>query len=726
MLIARRFQALLWGLICVGVMTACSDQGDSMTSGPGDRSAAEVRRQGNRLQHEASLYLRQHAANPVDWFPWGDEALALARAEDRPIFLSSGYSSCHWCHVMEHEVFEHDDVGDYLNRHFVCIKVDREELPEVDATYMEAVQLMTGSGGWPMTVFLTPDLEPFFGATYVPKERFMTLLQQIVALWRDRREEVTGQAATVAERLRAEPRTEAGGAVEAELLAAAVQGASERFDQEFGGFQGPMKFPVPVRWSFLLHYHRKTGDPEARRMVEETLTAMAQGGLYDHVGGGFHRYTVDAHWTVPHFEKMLYDNAQLASLYLEAGVALDRPDFTAVGVDVLEFLDREMVGPEGAVYASFDADSDGEEGTYYAWSPAQITAAVGEVDGPVLADLLGVTAEGNFEAGLSVATRRTAAAEVARRHGRSEEEVRDLWAAYRGELRAARAERVPPTLDHKVITSWNGLALSAFVAGAMVTGRDDFRARAESIVDYLERVHWSEVGELARASYDGRTVGKAALADHAFLARGLQHHFSLTGSVRPLAWSQQLLEGVRADFARTQGAWYTTSAQDTAPLGRRLELFDSVIPSGCSVMLEVMLTHGSLTGDAAMAEAVSGELANQAGLLKRAGLEMAGWFDVALRLAGPLHEVVIVGDRDDADFNDLWRVATAKLSPGVVVMPVASSGASRDILALAPTLAEKTILDGAATVYVCRLGSCGAPTGNHLKLKDLIENGWFR
>jgi len=357
------------------------------------RSPSDIRKHGNRLRDEPSLYLRQHAHNPLDWYPWGDEALARARAEDKPVFLSIGYSSCHWCHVMEHEVFEQDDVAAFMNEHFVSIKVDREERPDLDAVYMDAVQALTGRGGWPMSVFLTPDLKPFYGGTYVPKPQFLQLIGRIVEVFADDRRALEDQAAqlTAAVAGRAEPSAGTGD-LDRSLVAAAVETAKQHHDPTYQGFRQQQKFPTPVKWRWLLHEYRRHGDPELGEMITGALDAMQDGGLQDHVGGGFHRYTVDAAWTVPHFEKMLYDNGQLAGLFLEAGVALERPDWTATGLDVLEFLMREMRDERGAFYASFDADSGGEEGTYYVWDRDEIVEVVGREDGHALADLLGVTA----------------------------------------------------------------------------------------------------------------------------------------------------------------------------------------------------------------------------------------------------------------------------------------------------------------------------------------------
>jgi len=695
-----------------------------MTTGP--RTAAEVRRQGNRLRDEASLYLRQHAANPVDWYPWGEEALGRARAEDRPIFLSSGYSSCHWCHVMEHEVFERDDVAEILNRHFVSIKVDREESPAVDATYMDAVQLLTGRGGWPMSVFLTPDLKPFYGGTYFPHDQFLGLIGRIGELWTTRRADLERQAGEVAQRLIAglDPAVVAGEQAPGdELLAGAVAQARERWDERHGGLAGAMKFPVPPRWRALLHWYWRTGDPTTREMLVGTLEAMARGGLRDHLGGGFHRYTVDAHWTVPHFEKMLYDNAQLATLYLEAGAALGRDDFTAVGVDTLEFLDREMSEPDGACYASFDADSGGEEGTYYVWTPAQLAEAVGAVDGGLLADLLGVDEAGNFEHGASVLTRRRDPAAIAARHGADPQAVAGLFALHRETLRAVRARRTPPGLDRKIITAWNGLALSAFARGAMRTGRSDFAARARAIARYLGRVHAGAGGRLWRASNAGRPVGEAVLEDHAQLAQGLLDLFQLDGDPAHLRWADELLATIDARFVNPEGGWFCTASDAAAPLGRKPDLFDNVTCSGASCTLDAMASLAAITGREDLRERALAQVRAHAGLLQRAGLDLAGWLSASLRLAGPLHTVVVAGDANDPATGELLAAA-ADLAPGTLRVPVPATGASEALAALAPAVAAKAAAGGRPAAYVCRFGACEAPVHDPASILNLTRKGW--
>ncbi len=711
-----------------------------MTHAP--RTPAEVRRTGNRLREEASLYLQQHAGNPVDWYPWGEEALARARAEDRPIFLSSGYASCHWCHVMEHEVFEHDDVAEVLNRHFVCIKVDREELPAVDALYMEAVQLLTGHGGWPMSVFLTPQQQPFFGGTYIPHDRFLGLLARIHELWTTRRADLERQAGQVAERLVAdldpellledagaeEPGAAADAAgVDADaLMAAAAQQAAGRFDAEHGGLAGTTKFPVPPRWRALLWWYRRGGDPTTREMLDVTLEAMARGGLRDHVGGGFHRYTVDPRWTVPHFEKMLYDNAQLATLFLEAGAALERPDFTAVGLDTLRFLDREMADPDGACHASYDADSGGEEGTYYVWTPAQLAAAVGPDDGPVLADLLGVDAAGNFEHGTSVVTRRADPAAVAARHGRPAAEVAGLFDRHRAALQAVRAQRTPPGRDAKVVTAWNGLALSAFARGWVATGEAWLLQRAEAIAAFLWRVHRMEDGRLWRASNQARPTGPGVLEDHAHLAVGLLDLFQATGDPDHLAWAQELLGRVDAHFRRPDGGWFTTADDTPGPLGRRPDLFDNVTPGGASAALEAMVTFAAVTGQEPARGQARDQLRAHAGLLTRAGLDMAGWLAAALRLAGPLHEVVVAGSPGQKRREELLAAARAGLPCGAVTVPLPAAGATARLQELAPALRGKAAAAGAPAAWICRQGACGAPTDSAEEVAAAVRVGWFR
>ena len=689
------------------------------------RTPAEVRRDGNALRHETSLYLRQHAHNPVEWLPWGEAALARARDEDKPIFLSIGYASCHWCHVMEREVFEHDDVAELLNRHFVSVKVDREERPDLDAVYMDAVQALTGGGGWPLSAFLTADGRPFFGGTYFPRDRFLALCEQVRRLHAERRDDLLAQAAALAAHVAAWPSWAQGeaGPLAAEAVDEAAARAAASFDRRWGGTDSAMKFPMPTRWRFLLHHHRKTGDAKTARPVELTLAAMASGGIYDHVGGGFHRYTVEATWLIPHFEKMLYDNALLASLYLEAGAALGRPEFTAVGRDTLDFLIDEMSGEEGGFYASYDADSDGEEGAYYVWDPDDLALAVGDEDAEALARLLGVTEEGNFE-GRSVVTRRADLAAVAADLDWDPAELAHLFNRLRPALREYRDRRARPALDTKIVTAWNGLALSALVHGYQTTGEERYRVAAERAADWLEQAHRAPDGGLLRATNDGAPAGAAILDDYAAVACGLLDLYQATGETARLRRALELIHLARARFADPRGGFLLTAADTEAPLGRKGEHFDGATPCGQSLLLHALLHAAALTGREELRADVERAVARHAPLLRPAGLEMAWWLDAALLLRGPTYEVVIAGDEDDRATAALAAAALRTMPPQATVARVPAAGADAELARLAPTVAGKAGAGGRARAFVCEWGSCRAPASEPEVVVEQIGVGW--
>ena len=713
------------GLVTL-ILTGCpmNDSNSTGSAATGPRTPQEIMRDGNHLVDEPSVYLQQHAHNPLDWYPWGKEALAKARAEDKPIFLSIGYSSCHWCHVMEHEVFEHVDVAEFMNEHFVCIKVDREERPDLDSVYMEAVQMITGRGGWPMSVFLTPDLEPFHGGTYFPKDQFMQLVRQIVTVYSEKRDDLDNQAGQIAERIAGATaaKATAGQPLDDDGLAAAVAKGKETYDPVNAGFNQSQKVPTPVNWRFLLHEYRRRGDEDLAGMITAT---MQGGGIYDQVGGGFHRYTVDVRWTVPHFEKMLYDNGQLAGLFLEAGVVFDRPDFTATGLDVLDFLLREMQGDEGGFFGSYDADSGGEEGTYYVWSRDDITAAVGESDGPALADVLGVTKKGNFEqSGSSVLTWRADLNEIAARRNRSVEELEALFPRHRDTLRRVRSERTPPGLDRKIVTSWNGLTIASLAQGYAVTGESKYLDGARKTADFLLTLHRKKDGSLWRSSSSGRTRGEGILDDYAFFADGLLEIYQVSGDVKYLRAAKELIDFARAEFRREEGGFYMANSRVESPLGRRVDYFDSVIPSGMAVMFTAMIKLSALTGEPGYLTEVQDDLARWSGLLERAGLEMAWWFDAAARLIGPYHDVVIAGDPADPATGVLTRTVLERLPASAVMSLIPADGADKDLLAIAPALEGKTALNGAPTAYVCEFGVCQAPTSDPALMGKQILQGW--
>ncbi len=677
----------------------------------------------NRLASETSLYLRQHGANPVDWYPWGEEAHEKARQEKKPIFLSVGYASCHWCHVMERECFEDQEVATYLNEHFVSIKVDREERPDVDKVYMTAVQALTGGGGWPMSVFLTPDLRPFYGGTYYPKAAFLELLRKIKTAFELNGEVVDQQADSLKEIIARNPLPGEGDVVGESEIRALVDQSRKLFDTRYGGFRAAMKFPTPVRWQFLLHAYRKWGGEELAEGLRRSLDGMAGGGLFDQLGGGFHRYTVDASWTVPHFEKMLYDNAQLTSLFLEAAAVFGEPRYERVARWTMDFLIDEMMDPEGGFYASFDADSEGVEGLYYVWTPEQISEVAGEEDGEALCRLLDVTSEGNFE-GANVLTRRRPLREIAQEVGRSEEELESLIDRYRQPLLEARARRTPPTLDRKIILAWNGLTIQALAKGYRFTGEDRYLEAAERAADTLHRVHMHPAG-FYRTSESGSPGAVALLEDVAFFAAGCLELYEATGEAKHLRRAGVLIDTLLAQYAHDQAGFYQTASDSEAHLGRQIEVFDNVEPSGVSIALQCLWRYAAITGDEGMRDRVLQDLAAYRTWLDRAGLDMAAWWDLALLAGGPFREVVIT-ERETDEGRELLETINKLLPPYAVCSAFHGARPPEALLDLAPPLKDKQSVEGSATVFVCEHGACQEPTREPQRLLEQLRYGWCR
>ena len=642
----------------------------------------------NRLAAETSPYLLQHAENPVDWWPWGPDAFAEAARSDRPVLLSIGYAACHWCHVMAHESFEDEVTAAYMNEHFVNVKVDREERPDVDAVYMEAVQAMTGHGGWPMTSFLTAKGEPFFCGTYWPDTRrggmpsFGEVLASVAGAWDSRREEVEAAGADVVARL-ARPVSGATAAVTAELLDQAAASLRAAYDPVHGGFGGAPKFPPSMVLEALLRAHARTG--AGLDLVEGTCAAMACGGMYDQLAGGFARYSVDATWTVPHFEKMLYDNALLLRVYLHWWRATGSATAHRVAVETGEFLLRDLRTPEGGFASALDADTDGVEGLTYAWTPAQLHEVLGESDGAWAVAQLDVT--GTFEHGSSVLQRRTEPDDLPR------------YERVRAALLQARDDRPQPGRDDKVVTAWNGLAVAALAEGGVLLDRPLWTAAAERCADLLRDLHL--VGDrLLRTSRDG-TAGSAGgvLEDYADLAEGLLALYQVTGDASRLADAGGLLEVVLQHFGDGRGGFYDT-ADDAEQLVRRpQDPTDGATPGGTSAAAQALLTYAAITGSArhrTAAEAVLGTLAPLLGRHAR----FAGWGLAAAEalLAGPAEVVVL-------DRPDLLRVARLGTSPGAVVVTGGPLAQGR------PT--------GAA--YVCRGYVCELPTTDAELLREQLQ-----
>ena len=665
----------------------------------------------NRLATEQSPYLRQHAHNPVDWYPWGDEAFAKARAEHKPILLSVGYSTCHWCHVMEEESFEDEEIAGYMNAHYVAIKVDREERPDVDAVYMNAVQLMThGGGGWPMTVWLTPDRRPFYGGTYFPPRAgargmqvgFLELLQRLADEYAKDPSQVEIAASDVAGRLEmlaAAPGD--AGAPDARTLAAAYDEIAPTFDAEHGGFGSRPKFPRPAQLQLLLRHYRRTGDATALAMVVRTLDAMAIGGIHDHVGGGFHRYATDEAWRVPHFEKMLYDNALIAVAYLESWQATGREDYADVARTTLAYLERDMQAPGGGFFAASDADSDGEEGKYFLWTAPEVAAVVG----PERARL--VTAYFDVHDRPTTLATPTPLGEVAgaqRTH--IEEAYRELGEARRL-LLGARSRRVAPHVDRKVVVGWNGLAVSAFARAGAALGdphsTDVARRTAQTLLDTRRG------GRLPRYLINGDARGDGYLDDHAFLVAGLLDLFEATSDPHWLIEAIALQQVLDDRFADPDGGYFLTAAGDEALLTREKPDYDGAEPTGNSVALSNLLRLHELTTDdhyreraAALLKSFAMVLAHQPSDLP----QMLVGLDFAL---GPVKEIVLVAPGDGAAVQAFADRLTASFIPNHVLVVVAGGAPPAALARAVPFVAEKPPLGGKPTAYVCERHVCKLP-----------------
>jgi uncharacterized protein YyaL (SSP411 family) len=677
-----------------------------------------------RLANETSPYLLQHRDNPVDWYPWGEEALARARAEDRPILLSIGYSSCHWCHVMARESFEDEATARRMNEHFVNIKVDREERPDIDSIYMTAVQQMTGQGGWPLTVFLTPGGVPFFGGTYFPPEprhgmpSFRQLLSAIAEAYRTRRSEIDRSAAELhalleqSAALRA-PATEALGP---EVLDAAYRAIAANFDAVHGGFGRTPKFPQPMALDFLLRTWKRTGDAEALAMVDLTLRQMAAGGIYDHLGGGFHRYSVDARWLVPHFEKMLYDNALLARVYLHAYQATGESEHLRIAEETIDYVLREMRSPEGGFYSAQDADSEGEEGRFYVWTPNEVDRRLGPEEGPLFRAYYDITPAGNWSGDphrprpepTSILHVERPLDEVAAGAGVTPERLEGALQRGRAVLYGARAERVHPHLDDKVLTSWNAMMLHTLAEAARITGRDDYRDAAIANADFLLR-ELRQAGELLRSWKDGTARVPAFLEDYALLVDALLALYPVTFDARWVAEAIALADALIERFwADAEGVFYDTAAGGEALLVRPRDFYDNPTPSGNSAAVLALLHLTALTGERRYEEVALRALDGMGRLL----VELPAGFAHLLaaldfHLAVP-QEVAIVGRVGAADTRALTRALARCYLPNTVLASAEPDGVAAAAERV-PLLAGREAADGRATAYVCERYACRLP-----------------
>ena len=663
----------------------------------------------NRLARETSPYLLQHAENPVDWYPWGPEALERAEREDKPIFLSIGYAACHWCHVMERESFENETVAALLNRDFVAIKVDREERPDLDEVYMAATTALSGSGGWPMSVFLAPDRRPFFAGTYFPpvdrygRPGFSTLLGRIAELWRTERAGLLEQAKELVAHVQAGFESAEPAAVSSLLIISAVRDLARAFDPKWGGFGKAPKFPPCAALSLLLRHHRRTGDADALAMATTTLDRMKDGGLYDHVGGGFARYSTDERWLVPHFEKMLYDNAELSHVYLEAFQVSGDDEYRRVASETLDYVIREMQGEDGGYFSATDADSEGEEGKFFVWSHDELRALLEPEAADHFSFFYDVSPEGNWE-GKNVLHRRRNLAEGAVMLGVTAEALDASLAASRAILYAARNERVPPLLDDKVITAWNGLMIAAMAKGKRVLGDERYLASAERAARFALTALRRPDGGLFRTARGGRAHIAAYLEDYAYLADALVSLYEAGGSAGFLREAATLGERLLADFGDGDGAFFGTAKDHEALVARPREGHDGAIPNANAVAARALARLGRHLERADFLDRARAAIDAYGALIQRAPRAFATSLAVVDFLEAKPAELAIVGRPGAPDRLAIERALAKHYLPNHLVGHFDPSAPSE-----LPLLAGKTLVDERAALYVCEDFACQAP-----------------
>jgi uncharacterized protein len=675
----------------------------------------------NRLLRESSPYLLQHSHNPVDWYPWGHEALRIARERDQPILLSVGYSSCHWCHVMERESFEDEETARLMNDHFVSIKVDREERPDVDAIYMNFVQMTTGHGGWPLTVFLTPDLVPFYGGTYFPphdlpgRPGFRSVLRNVAAFYRERREEVLRNRDRLKEALESSPYlTEGDDDLGEETLKAARDALMRNADLRNGGFGGAPKFPSSVSLGFLMRWFNRKGDPPAREFVERSLDAMARGGIYDQLGGGFHRYAVDARWMVPHFEKMLYDNALLARAYLEGYQMTGREEYRSVVQETLGYVLRDLGHPSGGFFAAEDADSEGEEGKFYVWTAEEISTALDRETTELFGDFFGVTTPGNWE-GRNILHRRRDVETMARERNISQEDLLRVLDGARSRLLEVRGRRTRPGLDDKVLASWNGLMLSAFAEASFVFARDDYLRIARRSAEFLVAEMIRE-GRLRRSWKDGEARLQGYLEDYAHVVEGFLALFRVSGERVWLDRAVELTEVLIQYFwDEASGDFFFTPSDHEPLLIRPKEHFDNATPSGNSTSAHNLLKLARLTGTDRYREMAERMLRRMSAALSRFPHGFGNWLRAVDDYLGPVKEVAVVGSPEARQpFLDVLR---SVYLPRMLMVVGEGNEADTDPI---PLLRGRSAPRGSAVAYVCESYVCSEPAAEPALLADQI------
>ncbi|MGA9111954.1 MAG: thioredoxin domain-containing protein [Smithella sp.] len=682
----------------------------------------------NRLINEKSPYLLQHAQNPVDWYPWGEEAFKKAKQEDKPIFLSIGYSTCHWCHVMERESFENEKVAGLLNDTFVNIKVDREERPDIDAVYMKVCQLMTQSGGWPLTIIMTPDKKPFFAATYIPPETkyghtgLMDIIPRIKFLWQNKRADLLSASAEITKALKQSTKSKARDLGE-ETLHRAYRSLSMSFDRTFGGFGTAPKFPTPHNFFFLLRYWRRTGDAEAQRMVEHTLQNMRRGGIYDQIGFGFHRYSTDARWIVPHFEKMLYDQALMAMAYIELYQATGKKVYENTAREIFTYVLRDMTDEQGGFYCAEDADSEGVEGKFYLWTQDEIRGILTNREVDLFMsrywhpDDIAVQGMQEIPAGHFIAH-----LPPLENIGQEETGELSVMESIREKLFAIREKRVHPHKDDKILTDWNGLMIAALARGAQVFDEPVYAKAALRAMDFIMQSMQTEEGRLLHRYRDGHAAIEANIDDYSFMIWALLELYEATFQTqhlsKALGYQSRLFDSFRDD---KEGGFFFTSDDAEELLTRPKELYDGAIPSGNSIAYINAIRLSRITGKPDMdntAREIYKAFRTQADAMPTAHTQFLCGLDFAI---GPSSEVIIAGNMDQTDTRAMLAALRRSFVPNKVVIFRPASETAPDIETVAPFVQSHLAINGRATAYVCTNFTCALPTNDPQKMLELLN-----
>ena len=691
----------------------------------------------NHLIHEKSPYLIQHAHNPVDWHPWSEETFEQARTENKPIFLSIGYATCHWCHDMEKESFEDVETAGYLNDTFICIKVDREERPDVDSVYMAACQMLTGSGGWPLSIFMTPQKKPFFAATYLPKQTrhgragLIDICRQVKDLWSTQNQKIKTSAESIASNLDRAFTFTADDEPDASLFEQAYKKIQATYDLQYGGFEPAPKFPTPHRLLFLLRYYHRNGDSKVLEMVKKTLTAMRLGGIWDHIGYGFHRYSTDTRWLLPHFEKMLYDQALIASACLEAYQIVREPLFAETAGDIFTYVLRDMTSAEGGFYSAEDADSEGEEGKFYVWTTEEFRRVLDIEAARRWVAILRLSPEGNFtdeatrqKTGANILHLTTTIDKWARKMNVPEDQLYDEWRKIRERLFAIREKRIHPLKDDKILADWNGLMITALAQGARILNKPEYESAACKAAEFVWNKMIGKNGRLYHRFREGELAVEAQAADYAFLIQGLlslyQTTFDLTYAERAQTLQQKMID----DFWDEQnGGFYSTPKGSRDLPVRPKELYDGAIPSANSVALFNLVSFSRLTGDPEWEKRAQDQIRAFAGTVKvqpHAFTYFLCALDFAMR---PGQEVIITGEPQAADTQNLLAALNLNFSPHRVAIVKSDQNANR-LAKFAGFTDGLQVIDGQATAHVCRGGACtDSTTDTQVMLDKILGKG---